>query len=217
MQFNYKQLHKLILHPLLIGLVSVGAITSVSKASFIAKNRITTTQAVAQQVVQNQGIYRSDRFKFQFSYSSKYFVIDNKISTPSNQIDSPLASIDIWTKNHAQKIRNGEYAGGTEYPANVSITVNNNPKKLPLQIWVKQSNQFSDTRNFQSARIAGQTGIKFQSSGLYENENVAFVNPRDGRIIVIKLSKTNYGNNDALYRRAYHQVINSFTLLNNRR
>ncbi|WP_192881583.1 hypothetical protein [Nostoc sp. CENA543] len=213
MQAHNKQLHKLIVYPLLIALVTVGAIASASTANTVAPNSTTTPK----QSVKNQGIYRSDRFKFQFSYSTKDFVIDNKISTPRNPTDSPLASIDIWTKNHAQKLRNGEYAGGTEYPANVSITINNNPKKLPLQRWVQQSNQFSATRDFKAARIAGQTGIKFQSSGLYEDENVAFVNPRDGRIIVIKLSKTNYGNNDAIYRQAYQQVINSFTLLNNRR
>jgi hypothetical protein len=79
---------------------------------------------------------------------------------------------------------------------------------------VKQSNQFTGSRDFKPAKIAGQTGIKFQSSGLYEHENVVFISPKDSRIIVVSLSKTGYGNNDAIYRRAYQQVVNSFIFFN---
>ncbi|WP_235526417.1 hypothetical protein [Nostoc piscinale] len=115
--------------------------------------------------------------------------------------------------NTPKKIRAGAYEGGTEYPANVQVTVYNNPRKFSLQQWVKQSNQFSVTRDFKSAKIAGQTGVKFQSSGLYENENVAFISPKDSRIIVVSLSKTGNSNNDALYRQAYQQLVNSFMFL----
>jgi len=164
-------------------------------------------------VSQSQGVYRSDRFLFRFTYSSKDFVIDNDISTPSNGIDAPVEALDIWTKQHAQEIRAGAYEGGTEYPANVSIRVYNNTKKLSLQQWVKQSNQFTMSRDFKIARIAGKTGIKFQSSGLYESESVVFMNPKDTQIIVVSLSK-NSTNDDAVYRRAYQQIVNSFIFVN---
>jgi hypothetical protein len=219
MQVKSKQLKKWLLHPVLISLVAVGAIACQSKVSSspnnqaIAREVISLKKSTPKPVAQNQGTYRSDRYHFRFSYSGKDFVIDNKISTPRNNVDAPLAAIDIWTKQQAQKIRAGAYEGGTEYPANVQVNVYNNPRKLSLQKWVQQSNQFTGSRDFKPAKIAGQPGIKFQSSGLYEHENVVFVSPKDARIIVISLSK-NGGNNDAIYRRAYQQVINSFAFFN---
>ncbi len=213
MTVDYKHIQRWILQPALIGLATVGMLACQPQATFSSHGAIATPKSTPKQVSQKPGTYRSDRLRFQFSYSAKDFVIDNQISTPRNNVDSPLSTIDIWTKNHAQKIRAGAYQGGTEYPANVNITVNNNPRKLSLQNWVKQSQQFGVTRDFQSARIAGQTGIKFQSSGLYENEHVAFFSPKDSRIIVLTLSKTGYGNNDAIYRRAYQQIINSFAFV----
>lgn len=212
MQINSQQLKKWILPPVLMSLVVGVTLACQSTVNF------SSTQALAQEiypanttkaVAQRPGNYRSDRFHFRFSYSPKDFVIDHKISTPRNNVDAPLAAIDIWTKQHAQKIRAGAYEGGTEYPANVQVAVYNNPRKLPLQKWVQQSNQFTGSRDFKPAKIAGRTGIKFQSSGLYENENVVFVSPKDSRIIVVSLSK-NGTNNDAIYRRAYQQVVNSF-------
>jgi hypothetical protein len=212
MQVESKQLKKWILHPVLISLAAVG----IACQSTISSPPI--SQAIAKEIVVEKstakpGTYRSDRFHFRFSYDPKEFVIDNKISTPTNNVDSPLVAVDIWTKQHAQKIRAGAYEGGTEYPANVQVAVYDNPRKLPLQKWVQQSNQFTGSQNFKPAKIAGQTGIKFQSSGLYEHENVVFISLKDSRIIVVSLSK-NGGNNDAIYRRAYQQVVNSFAFVN---
>lgn len=206
--------YKRIVNPILMGLVVVGAMSHkpVVASSLTAREAVRLEKSTPKTVAQNQGVYRSDRFRFRFTYPQD-FVIDRNISTPSNGVGAPLAAIDIWTKQHAQKIRTGAYEGGTEYPANVSVRVFNNPQKLALQKWVQQSNQFSQTRDFRTARIAGKTGIKFQSDGLYASENVIFVNPRDSRLIVISLFKIGT-NNDAVYRRAYQQVINSFAFVN---
>lgn len=206
--------YKRIVNPILMGLVVVGAMSHkpVVASSLTAREAVRLEKSTPKTVAQNQGVYRSDRFRFRFTYPQD-FVIDRNISTPSNGVGAPLAAIDIWTKQHAQKIRTGAYEGGTEYPANVSVRVFNNPQKLALQKWVQQSNQFSQTRDFRTARIAGGTGLKFQSDGLYASENVIFVNPRDSRLIVISLFKIGT-NNDAVYRRAYQQVINSFAFVN---
>ncbi len=217
MQVDYKQIKQWILQPILMSLVAAGTLACQSTVSSsptnqaIAKPVVLLDKSTPKPVAQ-QAIYRSDRFRFRFSYS-KDFVIDNQISTPRNNVNTPLTAVDIWTKQHAQKIRAGAYEGGTEYPANVQVAVYNNPRKFSLQKWVKQSNEFTGSRDFKSAKIAGQTGVKFQSSGLYENENVAFISPKDSRIIVVSLSKTGYGNNDTIYRRAYQQVVNSFAFL----
>ncbi|OUL34810.1 hypothetical protein BV372_13255 [Nostoc sp. T09] len=217
MKVNYKQLQKRILHSLLMSLVAAGAIACISEV-----NSTLTKSAIAKEVVSldvpkpvppDQVGYRS-RLGFGFGYSLNSFVVEEKIVSRTNNVNSPLGTVDIWTKKHAQKIRAGEYAGGTEYPANVRVSVYRNSRKLPLQKWVKQSNQFVATSEFKTAKIAGQTGIKFKSSGLYENENIVFARPKDLRIIVVTLSKTGSGNDDANYQRAYQQLVESFRFIN---
>ncbi|MDZ8080215.1 MAG: hypothetical protein RMX35_14240 [Nostoc sp. DcaGUA01] len=220
MKVNYNQFKKWILHPIMMGLLAVGTIVYKTETSFsltnpaIAAEVVSLEKSTPKPARKEQAIYRSDRFHFQFSYSLPDFVVDNNITTPNNNVNSPLTAVDIWTHKHAEKIRAGEYAGGTEYPANVRIAVYTNRGKLPLQKWVKQNNDFYAPREFKTAKIAAQTGFKFKSSGLYENEHVTFISPKDSRIIVITISKTGYGNNDAIYQRAYQQVVNSFTFLN---
>jgi len=219
MEVKYNELKKWILHPMMMGLLAVVTIACKTEMNFSLTNQATAEvvsleKSTPKPARKEHGIYKSDRFGFEFSYSLQDFVIDNKITTPNNNVNSPLTAIDIWTRKHAEKIRAGEYEGGTEYPANVRISVYNNRSKLPLQKWIQKNNEFSATREFKTAKIAGQTGLKFKSSGLYENEHIAFINPKDSRIIAITISKTGYGNNDAIYERAYQQVINSFTLLN---
>jgi hypothetical protein len=219
MKVNYQQLQKWILHPVLIGLVAVGAIACKSEVnssltkSAIAKEVASLEKSAPKPVPPDQTGYRS-RLGFSFGYSLNSFAIEEKISNSKNNINFPLGTIDIWTKKHAQQIRAGEYAGGTEYPANVRISVYNNRRKLPLQKWVQQSNQFVATREFKTAKIAGRNGIKFKSSGLYENEHVVFAHPKNSRIIVVTLSQTGSGDDDALYQTAYKQIVNSFSLIN---
>ncbi|BAY77006.1 hypothetical protein NIES25_34640 [Nostoc linckia NIES-25] len=219
MEVKYNELKKWILHPMMMGLLAVITIACKTEMNFSLINSATAEvvsleKSTPKPARKEHGIYRSDRFRFEFSYSQRDFAIDNKITTPNNNVNSPLAAVDIWTRKHAEKIRAGEYEGGTEYPANVRVSVYNNRSKLPLQKWIKQNNEFSAPREFKTAKIASQSGFKFKSSGLYENEHIAFINPKDSRIIVITISKTGYGNNDAIYERAYQQVVNSFTLLN---
>ncbi|WP_235526416.1 hypothetical protein [Nostoc piscinale] len=101
MQIHNKQIPQWILSPILMSLVISGTV-----ACQFPVNSSVTNQAIAKPVAtlaQTPGTYRSDRFRFRFSYSTKDFVIDNKISTPRNNVDVPLAAIDIWTKQHAQK------------------------------------------------------------------------------------------------------------------
>ncbi|MDL5056234.1 hypothetical protein [Geitlerinema calcuttense] len=160
-----------------------------------------------------RGIYQSDRFDFQFSYPSDEFTIDETLTAPNNGAASSLATVDIWTKEHAQKIKSGAYEGGAEYPANVSITVSENPQNLSLRAWVEQSNQFSITRDFQDTTVAGQSAIAFQSSGLYENDHLVFANPDRSEIVTVTFSKIDYGNHDATYQKAFEQVKRSFTFV----
>lgn len=207
-------MRKWILQPMLWGLLATGVNVAIVNQA-ITTQVVALTKSTPKPVAKSPKVYRNQSDRFEFIYSGREFVVDSKIATPRNPDGSPLTAVDIWTHKHAQKIRVGAYAGGTEYPANVQLAVYSNNRRLPLRTWIQQSNQFSATREFRTAKIAGQIGTKFKSSGLYENDHAAFVNPENGRIFVITYSKTGYGNDDATYERAYQQVINSIRLLNN--
>lgn len=167
-----------------------------------------SSAAVSAQAAPTEGIYRNARLGFQFSYPKKSFVVDLSTKVPP-QDSTRIASIEIWTQQHYQKLKAGAYEGGTEYPANVQVAVYQNPKKLGLRNWVQHSDRFAAPTQFKSTTIAARSGITFQSTGLYEHEHVAFQSS-DTQIILITLSKTGYGNNDAIYRTAFDQIIRSF-------
>ncbi|MEP0981025.1 hypothetical protein [Leptolyngbya sp. FACHB-17] len=154
-----------------------------------------------------QDVYRNDRLGFEFRYPEKDFVVDPSTKVPPTEADK-IATIEIWTKERYQKLKAGAYEGGTEYPANVQVAVYQNSKKLDLQNWIQQNNRFAAPQQFRTTTISGQTGIAFQSSGLYEHEHIAFQS--DDEITLVTLSKTGYGNNDAAYRTAFDQIIRTF-------
>jgi hypothetical protein len=170
-----------------------------------------------------QGTYRNPQLGFEFSYPKQNFVVDSKTQVPPNDpalsqavsAELRFALIEIWTNQHYQKIKAGAYEGGTEYPANVQVAVYQNPKKLELQNWVKQSDRFSVATQFKSVTVAKRPGIAFRSSGLYEHEHFAFKSDK-ARIVLITLSKTGYGSNDAIYRTAFDQIVRSFRLLSSK-
>ncbi|WP_348245383.1 hypothetical protein [Leptolyngbya sp. DQ-M1] len=158
-------------------------------------------------VSSTQNVYRNDRLRFEFRYPEKDFVVDPLTKSPPTEADA-IATVEVWTKEHYQKLKAGAYEGGTEYPANVQVAVYQNPKKLDLQNWVQQNDRFAAPQQFKTTTIVGQTGIAFQSSGLYEHEHIAFQS--DDEITLITLSKTGHGNNDATYRTAFDQIIRTF-------
>lgn len=158
-----------------------------------------------------QELYRNNRLGFQFSYPKKNFVVDSSTKVPPTE-PALIAAIEVWTQQHYQKIKAGAYEGGTEYPANVQVAIYRNSQKLGLQQWAQKSNRFAAPSGFQATTVAGRAGIAFRSSGLYEHEHVAFQSG-DAQIILIALSKTGYGNNDATYRTAFDQIVRSFKML----
>lgn len=210
MKFNSKNIHNWVVNP-----VSAVVLASVAIASYPVPSFSATTTSIEpattsrKLVAQNQGNYRNNTFKLRFNYSTKDFVLDPKTTRPSSNLN--LLVIDIWNKKHAQKIKAGAYEGGAEYPANAQVRVYYNPRRLSLQNWVKQSQDFAAPKKFSNVKIAGQNALQFESSGLYENKHTVVVNPKNSNIIVISLSQIGSGNDDAIYRRAYQQVINSLS------
>ncbi len=202
-------------------LLSSAAVLAVGIAALSAVNFSGITQAnqghlASEAGTQNQAVYEVDRYGFQFSYSPSQFVVVPSQQAPLSN-PSALSTINIWTKQHYQKIKSGAYQG-SEYPANVTVSVHRNPQQLPLQQWVQQNNWFVQAKGFQERAgsteldpngTARQKGLFFTSTGLYERENIVFKSPKDSNIIVISLAKTNYGNSDAIYRKAFSAAISS--------
>lgn len=208
---------KKIIQPILLSLVAASAIAIISEVN-LGWNQ----SAIAKQVISlntpkpipPDATNHRSRWGFTFGYSLNSFVVQEKISNSKNKVNSLLGTIDIWTKKHAQQIRAGAYAGGAEYPANIQISVYSNKSKLPLQNWIKKNNRFVEIREVQTTKIAGQNGIKFKSSGLYDNEHIVFFSPKNSRIIVVSLSKFGSGSDDAAYQAAYNLIVDSLKFTN---
>jgi hypothetical protein len=202
-------IHKFLVSPVSVVLLATVAVSATSVPSFGATNTNIEAQTNSKinLIAQNQGSYRNSTFRLKFNYPRQEFVLDPLTTKPSSNLN--LLVLDFWKKKHAQKIKSGAYQGGAEYPANVQVKIYYNPRKLSLQNWVKQSQDFAAPKKFSNVKIAGQNALQFESSGLYEHKNVALVNPKNSHIIVVSLAQVGSGYDDPAYRRVYQQVINS--------
>ncbi|WP_016953491.1 hypothetical protein [Anabaena sp. PCC 7108] len=208
MKVNIQNIYKWFFSPVSVGVLTVITIASSPSLSFgAATTNISSPTTSRKLVAQNEGNYRNNTFKLRFNYSTKDFVLDHKTTRPSSNLN--LLVIDLWNKKHAQKIKAGAYEGGAEYPANAQVRVYYNPRRLSLQNWVKQSQDFAAPKKFSNVKIAGQNALQFESSGLYENKHTVLINPKNSNIIVISLSQIGSGNDDAIYRKGYQQVLQS--------
>lgn len=217
MKVHYQQIHKWLLNPFTIVLTLAifshnQFFVSASPTNLAPINEVdSSTLSNTKTVVKNLSIYSNKRFGFSFYYPQKEFVVtESKMTT--NNLDTILANIDIWTQEHAKKIRDGVYAEGTEYPANVQITVYKNPQRLSLQKFIQQSQSFAVRSKLKNTKLAGQKAIQFQSQSLYDSQHIALINPQDANIIVITLSLTSNKNNDVKYQKIFNQVLSSLTL-----
>ncbi|HYW17799.1 MAG TPA: hypothetical protein VE956_00555 [Nodularia sp. (in: cyanobacteria)] len=218
MAVHPKQIQKLIVKSVPIIVVAAIAIIGQSSSLVIdSSTKATSIHEVAASPrptptspARNQTRYRSQRLGFEFQYSGKDFVVNDAVSL-KNSSNSILAIIDIWTQEHAQKIRAGAYEGGTEYPANVNITIYKNPKRLPLQRWLQQSQEFVAASKLKNTKVAGQNAVQFESTGLYEHKKVAFLHPKNANVIVFNLAQDGNKKNEAKYQALYKQMISSFT------
>lgn len=153
-----------------------------------------------------QKSYKSNR-GFQFQYPEGYVVESKKI--PDQVTRRAIEVIDLWTQRDHDRIQAGTFQN-SELPANINVTVLQNPKRLPLKIWALQSNQFVSPKNFQSLSIANQTAISFSSTGLYEHETVVVPKPKSSEVVVISFAKLGIPQNDRAYQPAFQQILSTF-------
>jgi hypothetical protein len=150
--------------------------------------------------------HSNDRTGLQFDYSTD-FVLEVNSAGGGNAIER----VDLWTQRDYEGIQSNTQP--TEFPPNVSVAVEQNSKQLDLKDWVAQSNQFTSPQRFTSLTIAGQRAIAFQSTGLYEYENVVLATPASSEVIVIRLDKDGLPEREGIYRPVFQQILSSLRFM----
>jgi hypothetical protein len=150
-----------------------------------------------------QAVYESDRFGFKFQYPGT-FVVQAPAEAPSAAPGVPLDSLEIWNQVDFASLPSHQN-GGSELPPNISVTIHPNPNQRSLQDWVNNSDWFVSPTAFSTVEIAGQRAIAFQSTGLYEFDNIVLPTPDGQNIILISLAKGGEG-----YQVAFQQIISTF-------
>lgn len=199
---------RLMLHRLAVGIVATVAIACQAEApSPLPTVAVSPTPAVETATLPSgNATYQSDRFGFNFTYAADQFVAKAETNLGPDVV--ALEAIQLWTTKHDQEINAGAYEGGTEYPANVSVTVQPASNGLTLQDWVQQSDWFSESRNIKETTLAGQAAIAFQSSGLYEADHVALATPDGAAIVLVTLNKINDDAGNP-YQTLFEQIVSS--------
>ncbi|MDJ0698096.1 hypothetical protein [Mastigocoleus sp. MO_188.B34] len=160
--------------------------------------------------VKTPQIFSSQKLGFSFKYPKGY-VVNKGQNNPSIEPGTVQQRIDVWSKIDYQAIKSGKFQG-SELPANVSISVEENPKRLTASEWLQENkDEFGTTQNQVKQFIAGQEAVIFHSSGLYEAQNIVLPNKGGNKVIVISHSQNhNYSNRD--YEKVFEQVVSSFEL-----
>ncbi|MFQ3615847.1 MAG: hypothetical protein SNJ57_10915 [Cyanobacteriota bacterium] len=205
---------RLALHRFSLGLLITAAVSCQVQSppvSLPVETATPTEQPSPIAAAPDSGVYRSDRFGFQFAYPADQFVAKGETEFPPEVV--AREAVQIWTLEHDRAIQAGEYEGGTEYPANVSVTVQPNPDSLSARDWIAQSDWFTNVSNLQDRTVAGQPAIAFRASGLYDMEQVLVPTPDGKNWVLITLNQVGTGESDAQYRQAYERAIATLTFL----
>jgi hypothetical protein len=151
----------------------------------------------------SQTVYRSDRFGFTFQYPDG-FVAEESVEPPSHAASQPIAVVDLWSRADAETLPSFQNQG-TELPPNITISVHPNPSQRALQDWIDGNNWFVAPTDLRTVRVAGERAIAFQSTGLYEFEQVALPTPDGQYIVLISLAWGSEG-----YPAAFQQIVSTF-------
>lgn len=151
-----------------------------------------------------QKTYTNKRFGFRFNYAAK-LALDTTRKSSQQSAGETLHRLSLWPHAVYKDIQAGKYAGGTEYPPGIDITVHSNLKKLSLANWAKGYQP--GIQNLQSVKVNGQAGITYTADGLYPSDNVALYSP-GGQIIHLSVSYLNP--NDRLFQDAFEDIVASF-------
>lgn len=161
--------------------------------------------------VKTPQIYQSQQLGFRFRYPKGY-VINKAQNNPKIDPDSVQQRIDLWSNKDHEAIQAGKFQG-TELPANVSISVEKNPKRLTASQWLEENNdEFGKTKSQRKQVIAGQKAVAFSSSGLYETQNIVLPSKDGENVIVISHHSYNQEPSDKDYKKLFEEIVSSFEL-----
>ncbi|HIK15714.1 MAG TPA: GUN4 domain-containing protein [Leptolyngbyaceae cyanobacterium M33_DOE_097] len=142
--------------------------------------------------------YFSDRFGFRFLSPSGYVITPSETQQTPNPV-MPVQVLEIWQQADFLNRENLP-----EGPPIISITVYTNPKRLPLTAWKGELSRNDD----RPIPVAGQRGLAYTSTGLYDADNVLFPNP-DGRYIFRLTGR--YADANAPIRQTFRELVANFT------
>lgn len=152
-------------------------------------------------------VYRSDRFKFSFSYPNDFALTETD------------NGVDLWTVEENRAIQAGEYESGTELPPSISISVYRQSDRVPLREWIQREGREHLgilQGDFTPTSVAEQSAIAFNSDGLYWNRNVVLSRNQGSEVIVIRLSQLPVENPDEkrekAYQQTFEQILSTFQL-----
>ncbi|MBE9126474.1 MULTISPECIES: hypothetical protein [unclassified Coleofasciculus] len=181
-------------------------VNSLEKPAVASSRSIATIQVAQIQPSSrdSQNTYQSQPLGVSFEYP-KGFIVDDTNEEPETGMAGGRGTLEVWTQADYQAIQTTEFEG-TELPANVSISVYRNPNRLSLQEWVEsRSDYFVSPQNYTRQKVADQDAIAFQSTGLYEFENVLLPSLDGKDIIVINLARGS--GNESAYQQVFEQIL----------
>ncbi len=159
-------------------------------------SQTTTANPTVNSVRMRDVFYTSNRFGFRLVWPSGYTIV------PAERLSSqptPLEVVEIW--NQADYLNPTEL---TEKPPIISISVYDNPQRLPLAKWKGELSRNDD----RPIAVAGQRAIAYTSTGLYESDNVLFSSPDGRQVFRVQVG---YLNKSDRIRQTFQEVVNSFT------
>lgn len=184
--------------------------TPAEPAASSSSTAVAQATPINQSSKDSQNTYKSQPLGVSFEYPEGY-VVDKTNEQPDTGTETLRGALEVWTLADSKAIQTNKFEG-TELPANVSISVYRNPNRLSLREWVKsRSNYFISPKNYTQQQVAGQKAIAFQSTGLYESENVALPSLDGQDVVVIKLAKGS--GNEAVYQQVFKQILVTLQLL----
>ncbi|HEY9664258.1 MAG TPA: hypothetical protein V6C65_37925, partial [Allocoleopsis sp.] len=169
--------------------------------------------SVAPAIQADSSRYENEAIGIRFTMPTD-FVWDETQPQPNLMGITATKTLELWQQEKFKAIQAGAYAHGTELPPNVRIAIYPNLDRLSVKDWVdRYSEQYVQPRDFQTRSIAGQTGLSFRSTGLYELETVVLPNLSGDEVIAISLATVGVANVDEPNQRAFAQVVSSFELM----
>jgi len=180
-----------------VGVVGLGWVNRhvPAQEAIAAETAAETAAEIEEPSSSSDHLHFSD-FGFRFGIPQGYVVITSETQFSGSPI--PIQHLEVWEQS---AYFNRIYL--PESPPILHILVFDNAQDLPLTDWKGELSEASG----QPLTIAGQAGLAYGATGLYEADNVVFPTP-DGRYVI--RIRGEYGGAEDAIREAYQGILASF-------